>query len=435
MIQPTFGQGLGFDESQSVLIDGKRVSVTLNMRPVFLTGEEKEGTAVIRFREVNTNNTIQHVTYHVKIMRASEPLLDERFHSHDGILAIRFEHADGAIEAFGERDSLYGAVFADQQNPSVVRGSILEGGLYHYNVGILSMEKYENRLSEPLSFDLYASIGKTTHYQVLDSMGNEEQLSIKTYYDQTNSLEYDSSSRKVIFSMPFNWNVNFLSQVPLVHEEVQIPRHFSELMTNGYIGTVNGVELSNREVLIDDYSYEEIRTVHFVVPKDRLIEIAQKQRPQEPIALFTLAPRDIPRFPLEILSGKEKFLLQISWSPAVMEPGKSTKFIVTVRDPKTLDTLNHATADFVLLKDGKELLRKQHSAPIGAIVQDYTFTEEQTGTVLLLIENINNTGDSAPLLFTVVPEFPLTTLAVMVMAISMFVILTRIGHFARFSRN
>jgi len=60
------------------------------------------------------------------------------------------------------------------------------------------------------------------------------------------------------------------------------------------------------------------------------------------------------------------------------------------------------------------------------VVQDYTFTKEQAGSVLLLIENINNTGESAPLLFTVVPEFPLGPFVAMIAVISVVIAITKI---------
>ncbi|MEM2759396.1 MAG: hypothetical protein QXN83_00975 [Nitrososphaerales archaeon] len=411
--QPIYGQALGFVESNSILVGNKRLSLTIDMKPAFLDGET-EGTSVIRLREIANDRTIPHVTFNIKLMRASELLFDEYFHSHDGMLSIRFEHVDNdRTQVIGSRESIYNAIVADSSSP-IVRGRVLGGGLYHYSVTVLSMEQYENRLVQPLRFDLYTSIGKTFNYQVFDSEQSARTLFIKTYYDQINDLQYSSSERKVAFTMPLNWNVNFLSQVPLIHEEVLIPLDFAELMSNSYTGTLNGVELSSREVIIDDYSYENIRTVHFVVPKDRLIAISQRLGPgaERNVATFTLAPSDVQKFPLEILSGREKFLLQISWSPPTIEPDRPTKFIVTIRDPNTLDTLQHARADFVLLKDGKEIFRKHHAAPIGAIVQDYTFSKDQTGTIMLNIQNINNSGDSAPLLLSVVPEFPAGVYAV-----------------------
>ncbi|MFQ5940351.1 MAG: hypothetical protein ACE5KA_01450 [Nitrososphaerales archaeon] len=424
---PAFGQTLGFDESSSVIVNDKRVALTLEMRPLFVIEDDKDGSVVIRLREVNTNVTIPHVTYQIKMMRTSELLVDDRFHSHEGILSLRIEHTQtDKVEVIGNRESLYDAMIADLKNPAVVKGSILDGGLYHYNIMVLSMSEYENKLSEPLNFDLYASIGKTSPHEVLDADGKQHTLSIKTYYDQIIDHGYDSSSRVLTFRMPLNWNVNYLSQVPFVHEEVQIRQDFTELMSNSYLGTINSVELSNKEVMIDDYSYENTRTVHFMVGKDKLIRIAQKQKPDQNMAVFTLMPREVPKFPLEILSEKENFLLQIGWSPSVIEPQKPTKFIVTLRDPKTLDTLRHSSADLVLQKDGNEIFRGHHRAPIGAIVQDYTFTEEQSGTILLLVENINNTGESARLLFTVVPEFTSSPFVAMVAVLSAAIIIAKV---------
>ena len=424
--QLSFGQGLGFDESRSVLVDNKRISISLDMNPVFLTEDDKVGSASIRLREINNDNTVPHVTLNVKIIRAGEILLDDKFHSHDGIIAMRFEHVNNErMEVYGNRESLYNALNVNFDNPALVKGKVLVGGLYHYKFTVLSMWEYENKLEEPLEFDLFASMGKTSHYEVVDAEDNKQMLFIKTYYDEISDLSYDSSERKITFRMPLEWNVNYLSQIPFIHQEVQIPNNFAGLMSNSYIGTINGVEVSNRELLLDDYSYENTRTVHFIVGKDRLIRIAQNQKPEQNVSVFTLMPRDVPKFPLEILSAKENYLLQISWSPGVIEPGKPTKFIVTLRDPITLDTLKHSSADLVIFKDGKEIVRKHHKAPIGAIVQDHTFTEEQTGTILLLIENINNTGESAPLLITVVPEFPLGPFVILLATVSTVIVITR----------
>ncbi len=121
-MQPySFGQGLGFDESKWVLVDNKRISMTLNVEPVSLTKDENVGSVVIRLREINNDSTIPHVTFNVKIIRVGEILLDDRFHSHDGIVAIRFEHVDTErLEVFGNRESLYDAMNVNRDYPAVV---------------------------------------------------------------------------------------------------------------------------------------------------------------------------------------------------------------------------------------------------------------------------------------------------------------------------
>ncbi|MEM3084111.1 MAG: hypothetical protein QXP61_03380, partial [Nitrososphaerales archaeon] len=143
--QPIYGQALGFVESNSILVGNKRLSLTIDMKPAFLDGET-EGTSVIRLREIANDRTIPHVTFNIKLMRASELLFDEYFHSHDGMLSIRFEHVDNdRTQVIGSRESIYNAIVADSSSP-IVRGRVLGGGLYHYSVTVLSMEQYENRL-------------------------------------------------------------------------------------------------------------------------------------------------------------------------------------------------------------------------------------------------------------------------------------------------
>lgn len=422
---PVFGHGMPFDVGE-VMVGDRRVSVTIDMKPVFLTQDDKVGSAIIRVKEVKTNMTLPHITYHLKITRVSELLLDERFHSHDGVVSLRFEHTDAdKAEVIGNRESLYNAVLADLGNHAVVRGPVLVGGLYHYNITALSMERDENKLEEPWNINLYVSVGTKSEYDAIGTDSKQHKLSINSYYDQVSDIDYDTSTSTIFFTMPLNWNINYLEQIRFLHTEVRIPRDFGELMRSSYIGKMNGYELSSREVIVDDYSYGDNRIVHFVVAKAKLINIMLKQNPENDTAVFTLKPTEIPKFPLEILSGRQDLLVQITWNPPLIEPGKPIKFAVTIRDAKTLDAIKDSSADFVLLKDGKEIFRKHHRAPIGEIVQDYTFSEEQTGSILLLIGNINNTGDSAPLMLTVVPEFPMAVMALMTVMVATAVALGR----------
>ena len=87
------------------------------------------------------------------MMRTNELLLDDQFHSSDGVVAIRFEHTDTEKnEVIGNRESLYNAVVTNREIPAVVKGPVLDGGLYHYNISVLSLGQYENKLAEPLNF-------------------------------------------------------------------------------------------------------------------------------------------------------------------------------------------------------------------------------------------------------------------------------------------
>ena len=112
--------------------------------------------------------------------------------------------------------------------------------------------------------------------------------------------------------MPFTWEHTYVDQVPVLHLEVQFPKTIEELQTNSYRGTLNGRELEAQAVIIDDYTSEQNRIVHFVVNNAMLHRFAEKISDSE-IAVFTLAPTEKPKFPLDILSlPGEKFLFQLS---------------------------------------------------------------------------------------------------------------------------
>jgi hypothetical protein len=103
-------------------------------------------------------------------------------------------------------------------------------------------------------------------------------------------------------------------------------------------------------VVIDDYTSEQNRIVHFVVNKAMLHRIEETLDDSE-TAVFTLAPAEKPRFPLDILSlPGEKFLLQLSWGPDIIETGVPTTFVMNIQDPATGDLLRGSSFDLVLIQ-------------------------------------------------------------------------------------
>ena len=67
---------------------------------------------------------------------------------------------------------------------------------------------------------------------------------VKTYYDDVENLKYDKNNDAISFDMPFDWSPDYIDQVAIVHEEIQVPKTFSPY--NGerkFVGYVDGVEL------------------------------------------------------------------------------------------------------------------------------------------------------------------------------------------------
>ncbi|HEU0144239.1 MAG TPA: CFI-box-CTERM domain-containing protein, partial [Nitrososphaera sp.] len=112
------------------------------------------------------------------------------------------------------------------------------------------------------------------------------------------------------------------------------------------------------------------------------------------VAVFTLAPVEKPKFPLDILSlPGEKFLFQLSWGPDIIETGVPITFVMNVQDPATGDLLRGSSFDFVLIQDGNEIHNEHMSSEFGTYSYQYTFSK--AGRVTLAANNINSQGESA----------------------------------------
>src|SRR5918995_6516008 len=239
-------------------------------------------------------------------------------------------------------------------------------------------------------FDLFVSVGSSYMFSVRTAQ-SEEQMVAKTYYDEITNFDY--SNKTISFEMPFTWEPAYVAQVPVLHTEVQFPKSLEDLQTNNYQGMLNGRELEAQAVVIDDYTSEQNRIVHFIV-SNAMLERFEEMIDDNDTAAFALMPSEKPRFPLDILSlPGEKFLLQLSWGPDIIETGVTTTFVMNIQDPATGDLLRGSSFDLVLIQDGNEIHSTHMSSEFGTYSYEYTFSK--AGTVTLAANNINGQGESS----------------------------------------
>src|SRR6185295_13960361 len=102
---------------------------------------------------------------------------------------------------------------------------------------------------------------------------------------------------------------------------------------NSYRATLNRKELEAQATIIDDYTSEQNRIVHFVVNNAILSRIAETMDETD-VATFMLKPSDKPKFPLDLMSlPNERFLVQVSWGPDVIETGVPITFVMNIKNP------------------------------------------------------------------------------------------------------
>jgi len=358
-----YGHGLGFDESTPVMISDRQVSVETTLTPFYIEGVPGgQPVLTVRAHDPSTNSTIAGTDFRVVVEQQSRVLLDQRFTSPDGLVMANLIPDDVETAQVNGAPASSEQVQVSQDNPAEVRSGILaDGGLYHVAV---TLEKASTglQLDQDRTFDLYVSISKTQEFEAETPQGTQT-MSVTTYYADVADFVYDPDTGKLSFSMPFDWDLQYVSQVPLVHMEVEFPKAIENLQSNGYSGTVNEQDLAPGDVLIDDYSFPDSRVVHFVLGNARLTSIAEDA---EGTSMdFALVPVTVPRFPLDLYSTTEKYDWQVAWGPEVIETGVLTTFAMNIQDPATTDLVRNASFDFVLAKDGREVYRQHLSSNQG----------------------------------------------------------------------
>jgi hypothetical protein len=386
-VAAAYGHGLGTDRSLPATVSDKQVLVDASIKPTFIDQVSGSNpTFVVRALVDGTlNSTIPGVDFHIIVELKNDTLLDQRFRSSDGVVAANLI-PDGDIDVWEIDGELAPdrQVQVSQSNPVEVRSKILStSGLYHIAVMIESSSP-GIAVESDRQFDLYISIGKSYSYDV------EGGMVIKTYYDEITNFEYSNST--ISFETPFTWDAAYVSQVPVLHIEVQFPKAIEGLQTNSYSGTLNGRELGAQAIVIDDYSSERNRIVHFVVNNAMLSRFADAADAN--VAVFTLRPAEKPKFPLDIMSlPSERFLFQLTWGPDLIETRTPVTFVMNLQDPATGDLLRGSSFDFVLRQGESEILRQHLSSNFGTYSYEYTFAN--AGTTTLSASNINGQGESA----------------------------------------
>ena len=420
-IENSYGHGLGVDTA-NIDIDGRKISVSVELPSFF--DESQEKIITITAIDKDTKETAKNVTFLIGLSHEHQIIFRNYFFTENGNLLIHVIPTDqGETKIVAEKDSLLGAWYETDSQPIQLVGPVFKsGGLFNFEIELRTIDEPTNIVENLGVYNADVSIIDITDYIQQSKNGEKINFEIKSYFDKISEFNYDSENNLITFKMPFDWNEKTISHIPVVHEEVHIPKNFINFLTPSYSGKINGIDLFRSNVIIDDYSDDYDRIVHFVLLQDHLQYLKHEQKKLNgslpAYMLFTLGVNDTIEFPLSAQSRDEKFQVDLSWNPIVIEPNKNTKFIFTIRDGTSGEPLRQSSYDFVILKNNVEIYKSSGNAQIGGHTEDYTFLESQTGPTVIRFENIRGTGSSTEFGLVVVPEFG--WLAIFILAIGLF---------------
>ncbi len=108
---------------------------------------------------------------------------------------------------------------------------------------------------------------------------------------------------------------------------------------------------------------------------------------------------------MEKLTDGGTYKVKISWNPATIQPMNPTTFNIEFLDPKSNQKIaDNVQYDFMIMpaEDLETMITHRASkiAQNGSAQQSFTFTDENVGSVMVRVSNINNTGELV--------DFPIT---------------------------
>jgi hypothetical protein len=415
-IQYSYGHGWGLDTT-TIDVDGRDITISIEIPQYF--DESNDKFITITAIDSKSKENIENATFLIGLTHNDQIIFRNYFFTPDGSLLINvIPTAAPVTKITAEKDILLEAWYATDSQPIVLEGPIFQsGGLFNFEIELRTIDEPTNIVEDLGVYSVDVSMIETLDYEFQSKAGNLIDFKSKSYFDKLSKFNYDSENNQVTFEMPFDWSEKTISHIPVVHTEIHFPKDFVDFLTPSYSGQINEIDLFKSNVIIDDFTEENERIVHFVLLQDHLQYLKQQQKKSgeklPEFMLFSLQVSDVVSFPMTAMTRDETFQVDLSWDPIEIEPEKNTKFIFTIRDATTGNPLRQSTYDFIILQNNVEIYKTSGKADVGGQFEEYTFKEDQTGPTVIRFENIRGTDSTTEFGLVVVPEFGLLSILVL----------------------
>ena len=295
LVPDAFAHGLGGDQAEPLTFGDMEVTVRTQLSPSDITvGDLDSANMQVRFFDTLTDTNLDKVTYRVEVWQSGELLARNLFYDGDGRLDIKIKPKFGCDEVPLETCTIYGgsehasapgALFVQGASctdenldicarPSMSGPIFVKGGLYKIRVDIEAATSPRTVLANPLTYETFVSVAQEQNFFIQTANAEEIPVIIKTYYDDVDNFKFVTSDNSISFDMPFDWSPDYVNLVQVVHEEVRVPKTFAPYAEGKqFKGYVNGVEIDQRALLNDPYSYDDTNIVHFLITKNELLKI------------------------------------------------------------------------------------------------------------------------------------------------------------------
>jgi len=389
-ISESYGHGLGYEVMPPEMLGSKLVSLEISSDTW-----PDEYTKEIKFSlfETETGVNVKNVTYFVMLTKQNEVLFDIISQRDDGIFVLKLHTTESDQIIIEEDSNFLGSLFDAGEIVNVKGNMFGSGGLYNFKVIITTGDDYSNILSPPLDYDVGISFLDKTSHNINDINFGQQELDIITYYELINDdFSYDSNKKMISYSMPFNWSEQNILETSVMHQEIIIPKTFGDFLVKNFAVNVNGFQVSDDVITIDDFSIEN-RVVHLVLNQNDILEVSKKIDGFPNKMDFSIMP-SADNLSLTTMTENAQYKINLSWEPQNIESGSTAIFYFYILDAFFVDRQASVSYNVSIFHDGKEINRINNglSNSIGVNMMEYDVPDDVTGVITLKFENLNGSS-------------------------------------------
>ena len=388
-----YGHGVGNEIFPPVDLYGKQVSLEVSSST---NNPDKNDDQQISISLIDFDSkiTLRDVTFLIKSSRGEQLLFEKEFQSDNGMMVFNFisENTETIQIQEGNDGNFFGSLLGLDSKIVNVKGPRLsEGGLYKFDISILTTDGYSKKLDVPLTFNAGISIAQKSKHEINHPTFGPQTINIVTYYDEIKNFQYDVESKEITFSMPFEWSVNNINQTSVIHEELVIPKTFGDLLVSGFSMYVNEIKLSDDIVTIDDF-FSDGRIVHFIINKKELWNVYNNYPNQNGIH-FLIKP-NLNDIQLSSVTQNGQFRILVSWEPQNLQSNSKATIYFDITDIFLKNRPVAVNYDFSITQKDKIIFEQSgfsSNSKEKHNTVEFTIPDDITGIVHL---NFQNLGDN-----------------------------------------
>ena len=387
-----YGHGVGSETFPPLELDGRLVTLEVSSSKSDPNTNDDQQVS-ISFLDFDSKITLRDVTFLIKSERGEKFLFEQEFKADNGFIVFNFvsEDTDSIIIEEDSDSNLFGSILGLESRMIHVKGpKLAEGGLYKFDISILTADGYSKKLDEPLVFNAGISIAQTSKHDFIDPNFGEQSIDVITYYDEISDFQYNPNQKEISFFMPFEWSESNINQTSVVHEEIAIPKQFGDLLVSGFTMSVNGVTLSEDIVNIDDFFVDE-RVVHFIVYQKELLKIFENNSNQNGMNFIIKPDRDY--IHLSSITDNGQFRILTSWEPENLKSNSHVKIIFDVTDIFLKNRPVATNYEFSMTQNNKIIFEQSGISTDSKDehnVVEFLIPQDVTGIVHLNFKNLAN---------------------------------------------